>query len=589
MENYRNDACAKCKIRTDFPEQMKKNRKGVSSLWMRQAIYALNQSPWRSNDFVCRPCYDFLLNNYKNYSIEQLQNIENIILNTIQNVETYQHIEVDNEEVKCDNYPLLFDNITSERCKILTGITIDQLNLLVIQFQNNIPPVRNISFKNCIGFYLMKMKLGISTHELGSLYNVPSYNQIRKIIDYIRKLFFEHFTPFNLGTRSITRENIISNHTTIMSKILLNAKKEAVISIWDATYIYIEKSANYDYQRSTFSMHKHRNLLKFMILCATDGHIIDVIGPYLCNGSNNDASITQNIFENNVDDIYNWFQEDDLFVVDRGFRDVLSYLETNKYETRMPCFLAGKQHTTFNANYSRLVTKIRWVIESVNARIKKYKYFANILINQNIPTIEYDFKNISAIINKFRPQLASTDDEESEEDFRNMVIISQKEDPFVEKCKMFKKRILSKKKKFNPHEIAFPRLTEEHLEFLAKGVYQLKQAKSYTAEHLDENGNYLFEIYEEEQESIIHVKLRSRFSSQTIHDLWIKYDSKLTLQEGQQPIISKYCTCQQGARTFGICAHVTSVLWFLGIARFDEKLISKRKCDLFSTLCRNCD
>ena len=40
------------------------------------------------------------------------------------------------------------------------------------------------------------------------------------------------------------------------------------LSIWEATYIYIEKSASYDFQRATYSQHKHRSLLKFMVVVA---------------------------------------------------------------------------------------------------------------------------------------------------------------------------------------------------------------------------------------------------------------------------------------------------------------------------------
>jgi len=34
-----------------------------------------------------------------------------------------------------------------------------------------------------------------------------------------------------------------------------------------------------------------------------------------------------------------------------------------------------KQHSTEEANFSRLVTKIRWIIESVTVEFKKWKYF----------------------------------------------------------------------------------------------------------------------------------------------------------------------------------------------------------------------
>lgn len=165
--------------------------------------------------------------------------------------------------------------------------------------------------------------------------------------------------------------------------------------------------------------------------------------------------------------------------------------------------------------------------------------------------------------------------------------MSQKDNPEIERCKLFKKRILKNKKQYNPLEIEFPILTVEYVEYLTKGVYQLKQSKCYSADHMDENGNYLFELYEEEIENeiTIHVQLRSRFSSQSIHNLWVEYNPTLSLTEGQAPILNYYCECRAGARIFGMCAHVTSILWFLGIARNDKDLMKKRNCDLFKLLC----
>ena len=115
-----------------------------------------------------------------------------------------------------------------------------------------------------------------------------------------------------------------------MSKVLLAAAPESAITIWDCTYIYIyiERSANYKFQKDTCSLHKHRNILKFMILCSTDGFIVDVIWAYVCNEENNDSSITLDVFRNNINDIENYFRKLDLFVVNRGFRDLITYLET---------------------------------------------------------------------------------------------------------------------------------------------------------------------------------------------------------------------------------------------------------------------
>ena len=375
-----------------------------------------------------------------------------------------------------------------------------------------------------------------------------------------------------------------------MSKILLNAEEDAVITIWDATYIYIEKSSSYDFQRKTYSGHKFRSLVKFMICCSTDGYMIEFVGPYLCNGNNNDANITQDIFEKNYDDISQFFYRNDVFVVDRGFRDSLNYLDSKGFKYQMPSFLKDKkQHSSIEANQSRIVTKIRWVIESVNSRIKKWKYFSNVLINKNIEFIEKDFRNICALINKYRPQIATTEDDDKFEDYRKMLKISEKENTFLAEMAKYSNRIKKNAKCVDSIIINFPKLTEEYICSLTFGIYQLKQAKSYTAEHIDENGNYLFQMfYADDDETVIHVKLGSRFSKSVIHKTRIKYDCNLKLIEGQNPITQWCCDCKAGARVFGMCAQVASILWFLGIARHEDKLMLPRKCDLFKDIVKTC-
>jgi len=412
-----------------------------------------------------------------------------------------------------DNNVLNFDLISDRRCLALTGLTVEQLHDLPSKFSNFKPPVKH-PIKTCIGFYLMKLRMGLSGEELGALYGAISIYQIREMIKFVRDLLFEELTPLYLGTKQgITRAEIIENHTTKMAQVLLAAHCSAVISIWDATYIYIEKSANYYFQRSTFSMHKHTNLLKFMVMCATDGHIIDVVGPFICNGKNNDASMTEDILANKINQLEHFFEKMDVFVVDRGFRDCIEYIESKGFTAKMPSFLGKKkQHSSIESNGSRVVTKIRWVIESVFGRIKKWKYFANILINKNIPFIERDFKNICAIINKYRPQIADTNDFDQELVFNKMLILSKKENHFAKKAINFKNLITKKNKQFDPLTIEFPKLTEEYLQHLTMGVYQLKQALSYTKEHLQEDGKYIFELFEQDK-NILHVKLKSRFQA----------------------------------------------------------------------------
>ena len=134
---------------------------------------------------------------------------------------------------------------------------------------------------------------------------------------------------------------------------------------WLGTYIYIEKSGNYSFQRRSYSVHKRKPLLKPMILVATDGYILTVLGPYLADGKNSDAKITEHTWTSNVEDITDWFEEDDVMVVDRGFRDAVDILNDFGINAQMPHFLnkSEKQHTTEEANESRLASKVNMFLK----------------------------------------------------------------------------------------------------------------------------------------------------------------------------------------------------------------------------------
>jgi hypothetical protein len=110
----------------------------------------------------------------------------------------------------------------------------------------------------------------------------------------------------------------------------------------------------------------------------------------------------------------NFFKPNDVFVVDRGFRDCISYLNDLGLQAEMPSFLEkAHQHTTLEANQSRLITKNRWVVESVNGIIKKWKYLDNVVINMNIPYVGDDFRFVCALINKYRPPRIKNNDDDS--------------------------------------------------------------------------------------------------------------------------------------------------------------------------------
>lgn len=46
-----------------------------------------------------------------------------------------------------------------------------------------------------------------------------------------------------------------------------------------------------------------------MMIVSTTGYIVSVLGPFLSDSSNNDASILKSVFLNNMEDIVHWVEE----------------------------------------------------------------------------------------------------------------------------------------------------------------------------------------------------------------------------------------------------------------------------------------
>lgn len=168
------------------------------------------------------------------------------------------------------------------------------------------------------------------------------------------------FVPENVGLHHISRQEVIANHTRPLAQSLFgNMTQSQAIAVLDGTYIYIQKSNHFQFQRRTYSIHKGRPLVKPMVVVSTDGYFLTVVGPYLADSRNNDASILNHMLKSNIEDIKNWFEDDDIFIVDRGFRDALGVLGEFGIKAYMPHLLAKgeRQMPTPDANASRLVTK----------------------------------------------------------------------------------------------------------------------------------------------------------------------------------------------------------------------------------------
>jgi hypothetical protein len=86
-------------------------------------------------------------------------------------------------------------------------------------------------------------------------------------------------------------------------------------------------------------------------------------------------------------------------------------------------------------------------------------------------------------------------------------------------------------------------------------VYQLGLAEEYVKKHLNEDSEFLIKV-NNEYPGILRAQLNSRFRSGKGHELWIEYDPQL---QDHNAITGHYCICWVGARTIGLCSHITCV------------------------------
>ncbi|CAF3381748.1 unnamed protein product [Rotaria socialis] len=489
-----------------------------------------------------------------------------------------------NELVK--NPPLNFDDakvcLPEKAYQVLMGITRDQFDDLCSHIPRSKLRTSDLrTSRTAIAMLLVKLRLGISHETLCTLFGLENKRQVSRILDSANIALKQHFVPKYLGFNHITREEILKEHTRpLAQQLLANNDPNKAIIILDGTYVYIQKSANNLLQRRTYSLHKGKPLVKPMMVVSTDGYIISAMGPYLADGKNNDAEITKNIIYNNKEGMVDWLAANDVLVVDRGFRDVLEDLEKFGYTTKMPSFLrkGDKQFTTIQANETRLITKIRWVIESANGRVKQWRFFDHVVPNTMIEKIGDYFRIVCAIINRYRPVFVKdiSKDQELGEKILKLLYETNKIKTFVQNIKSN----TEKKLKWISMNVTnstpnFPRMNFNELQELTLGVYQLKQARAYIAEHMSTDGAYSVKITNQRSD-LLRAQVQSRHKANVKYDVYIQYDSK--------NITGWYCTCPNGSRVVGCCAHIASIIYYLSFGRYNPKELQPRSSIYYTSI-----
>eukprot|EP00732_Lithocolla_globosa_P004009 Lithocolla_globosa_v1_NODE_3469_length_1661_cov_21.691158.p1 type:complete len:267 gc:universal NODE_3469_length_1661_cov_21.691158:230-1030(+) len=252
----------------------------------------------------------------------------------------------------------------------------------------------------------------------------------------------------------------------------------------------------------------------------------------------------------------------------------------------MPSLLpkGQSQHSVEEGNLSRLVTKTRWVVEAYHARFKKWKFFDGRISNYHIPFLGQYMRIVSAALNRFRGPLFTSVDRVGDIQRAHQMLTLAKNPKQNEVASFVERGKYSSRSKSVWCCISgkdalpdFPKITEEELQqTITFGCYQLRQCRPYTEEHLNGDGDYELEYAPERDGDLIRVRVRSRHKNATKYFLWLRYSP-----EG---VKGWYCQCKAGKRTVGCCAHVASVIWYLGHARHNPESLNFNHEKVWSAL-----
>lgn len=374
-----------------------------------------------------------------------------------------------------------FENVWYSSCKEWTGLN----NTEILSILNELPSLVSKRKQEILLPYLIKPRTGETDTRIGEVLGLDR-TSIAKYCIIARNAMSTDFVPNHLGFEHLNRQQLLDRYTHT-SKLLFG---DNAVLIWDGTYLYTQKSGNYDFQRKSYSMQKHRCLVKPMMVVTPDEYVVEVYGSF--EATKNDATIMDEILDSPHSPVQ-YLQDNDTFLLDRGFRDSLPKIRRNKLKPFMPSFIPpGESQLSWkDANESRKVTRCRYAVEKVNGYMKtRFRIFEKTIYNTTLSHLDKDFRNAVAIYNKF--YYKGYDIRKTDEDDRLARILLNRLN-YPNHLAAFVKRFLRYDNNrhitniFHPtnrENILFPTLCHNDLKSISLGEYQIEQGKRYIFDHI---------------------------------------------------------------------------------------------------------
>lgn len=455
--------------------------------------------------------------------------------------------------------------MSDQRVKSLTG----HVWLEIVELREMLSTMRDSENRNVLQalvIFLFKMRTGNSDLTIASIMEVTE-KIVNDSIHSVLNCFKNVILPQNFGVQAFSRQFFLEQRAPI-SDLLHGSFPDRLRLICDGTYLRHEKSSNNAYQRKSYSGQKKSPLCKPFTICTTNGFTVDAPGPF--DGTVNDAAILRKVLED-PNGISSILKPGDQFILDRGFRDVIPYLEEKGYSVLMPSLKGKKkQLSAEESNHSRFVTVLRWVVEAIHGILgQKYRLLHHQFRNNMLKDAGTYTRIAYFLLNKFGKRLNVSNEKTL------MIVERMKSQNHKVNTLAIEIEDSNLNKKTVPFQdisssdlLDFPRLELEDLELLFTGTYQLGQAISYLGEMLDEQGNLALKFLKN-QPDIVRFEVRSRHMNAKTYKCYVKF---VVNGCGIDAIERYCCNCANGLRTIGCCSHVASLIYHLSYGRYKSKI-----------------
>lgn len=425
--------------------------------------------------------------------------------------------------------------------------------------------------KDALYMYLMKVRTALPNEDIGKAFEI-SKSTVGHRLDEAREALKTDFMPDHINFVPDRVE--LLTKSTDMCNGLFNPDGNKVVLVCDGTYIFINKSRNYKMQRDSYTDQKKRNNIKIMMAVTTNVFIVYALGPY--KAGQNDAQILKELDQ--TTNIFDGLQNVDIFLLDRGFRDCVDGdFKAKGLDVKIPAFQRSSnksQLSTADANQTRLVTALRFVVEVRNGHMKTvFKIFNTVWNSLALPHLTTDFQICASLLNFYHGNI------ESIGQFANEMaaLMLSRMDVVNEVFKITSKKQIQQRLRSCPVFEDFdslPYLQSHHLVRISLGKYQIKQAQSYCSQYMKSNGG-LFNVFSLPEELchthftsffslecnpvLLLVQLDSRFRNKKYYNTFVLVNK---LGHDEKAVLGYCCECYNGLRTVGCCSHVMTIIWF---------------------------